>query len=246
MNAISSLMDRNHHIEDLRIENSPWTPDITSDRANELLSAALDEGMARPDYAWVSQFKYAQSMLHRNVLLLMRYLAAATTQGAVVEFGAYVGGSTVMLAKGLRPGRKFIVLEPGGAAPNHPHVPTTDIYGDLVKNLDARGVSDRVALVNMASWREEAIPEVERQLNGEKIGLFSIDSDGHVAEDFERYSRFCAPGCVLIIDDFLDCEEDKGNKARLIKPYISNLVEKGELIQFGIFGWSTWIGRLPA
>ena len=235
---------KDYGIADLRVASSPWTVDIRPEIAQMLLAHEKTAATQRPDFAGFRSFKLERSMLHIDVLILMRYLAAVT-EGPIVEFGPYIGGSTVSFAKGITLPRKFMVLEPGGSS-THPHIPSKDIYGDLEHNLESQGVRDRVTLFQTSSWKEEALPLLTDALKGEKISLLCIDSDGYVGRDLGLYEHLCTPGCVLIIDDFIDTGTDNCQKSNDTQPYILDRVANGSLVQFGIYGWSTWIGRFPA
>lgn len=237
--------ERGFLIDELRVLPACWRPDITPDEARAFFEGALRGASESPDFEEISRFKGCVSMLHRDVLVLMRALASVVP-GAVLEIGAYIGGSTVMLAKGVTPGRPLIVIEPGGAAPNHPHIPSADILADLEATLTSCGVRERLDLLKTASWSKDAMVAVTTRLSGMPVGLISIDADGHVGRDVERYRPFCAPGCVLVIDDYVGDENDAGRKALTVGPWVDEQVARGALIPFGVYGWGTWIGRLPA
>jgi cephalosporin hydroxylase len=236
---------REYAIGDLQLGANPWSPNIAPQHARAILEAVLAEARTLSDFGEITAFKHAISMLHRDVLIIMRWLAAATP-GAVLEIGPYIGGSTTMFGKGVTLPRPLVVVEPGGAAPTHPHIPSDDILGDLEATLALCDVRDRVTLVKRASWDPQSVEDVRAALGGVPVTVFSIDADGHVDRDMELYRSLCAPGCVVVIDDYLDDENDKGRKALSIKPWVMDQVERGALIPFGVFGWSTWIGRLPA
>jgi predicted O-methyltransferase YrrM len=229
-------------IEDLRVSSAPWTPDIAAETAAALLEEERVAARERPDFDAVFAFKCKKSMLHTDTLTLMRYVAAAT-HGPIVELGAYIGGATTMFAKGVSTSRKLITLEPGGSFPDHPDLPSNDFIADLEQTLSQQQIRDRVTLLKMASWEAHAKPALMDALQGEQISVLCIDSDGYVGRDIDLYKPLCAPGCILIVDDFLDTGDDLCHKSDRVKPYITQCVDEGKLLQFGVYQWSTWFGR---
>jgi predicted O-methyltransferase YrrM len=243
--GIAERRRRPFAIADLRLAANPWAMDIDPTVARDVLRQVVDEARSYPDFAEVTAFKACVSMLHRDVLVMMRWLAAATS-GAVLEIGPYIGGSTVMLAHGVAPSRPLVVVEAGGASPAHPHIPSDDILADLEITLSLCGVRDRVQLVKSWSFEAGARDAIQAHLGGRGVSLLSIDADGRVAQDFEMCRPFCAPGCIVIIDDYVESDSDRYRKADSIKPWVQDQVARGALIEFGVYGWGTWIGRLPA
>ncbi|MDP9128570.1 MAG: class I SAM-dependent methyltransferase [Pseudomonadota bacterium] len=229
-------------ISDLEIARSPWSADIAPEAAAQLLSDAYRSAAAQPDFKTILQFK-KKSMLHAEVLIFLRYLAAITI-GPILELGAYFGGSTTMLAKGVREPGKLIALEPGGSFLTHPDIPSENIYADLEQTLQDHKVRDRVTLLKMASWEEGSKREITEQLQGQEIALLCIDSDGHVGRDIELYRPLCAPGCILVVDDFVTSGVDVCHKSDHVKPYIIDALANRSLVEFGVYGWGTWFGRL--
>jgi predicted O-methyltransferase YrrM len=246
MSAVDVLeRHRTFAIDDLPPLASRWSADIGPGEARALFDVLLRDATDAPDAAEIDVFKNTVSMLHRDVLVLMRAIAAMTSQ-AILEVGPYIGGSTVMLAKGVTSARPLVVVEPGGAAPNHPHIPSHDILGDLKHTLQQNGVRDRVTLLESSSWRPGVRESVATALGGVPVQVLSIDADGQVGRDMDLYRPLCAPGCVLFIDDYLESDPDYCQKALTIKPWVMQEVAAGRLIEFGVYGWATWIGRLPA
>jgi hypothetical protein len=89
---------------------------------------------AHADIARIDGF----SMLHPDTLALLRACALEARHG-VLEIRAYIGGSTAAIALGLK-GRgrvPFLTIEPGGAYPDQPWLPTHDILADWHKILAA-------------------------------------------------------------------------------------------------------------
>ena len=86
-----------------------------------------------------------------------------------------------------------------------------------------------------------------------QIGLFAIDTDGFIGRDFELYSSLLAPGCVLVLDDYVssDAATDLATvypgyvntKNNIVKPAVDRMIADGKLIPFGVYGWGTWVGR---
>jgi predicted O-methyltransferase YrrM len=185
-----------------------------------------------------------QSMLHEKVLAMLEH-AAATTTGAIVEIGAYVGGGTIAMTRGVRDsGRDTLMftIEPGGAYPTHPHLPSTDIFRDLQENLRARNLAPYVNLLHGKSSDAAILDVVRRRLaeRGVGIGLLSIDADGDVQRDFDLYLPMCASGCRIVVDDYSGPPEN--TKTDPTKTAVDALVASGRARELGVFGWGTWFG----
>jgi predicted O-methyltransferase YrrM len=185
-----------------------------------------------------------QSMLHEKVLVMLEHTAASVS-GAIVEIGAHVGGGTIAMTRGIRDAGRdtlMMTIEPGGAYPTHPHLPSNDIFGDLQENLRKRGLQPYVALLHGKSDDPDVLESVrtrlaERQLT---IGLLCIDADGEVERDLNLYLPLCAPGCRLVIDDYSGPPENW--KVGSTKRDVDALVASGNASELGVFGWGTWFG----
>ena len=192
-----------------------------------------------PEFERTSRVKEI-SMLHTEVLLLLRYLARRSS-GVIVEFGPYVGGSTVMLGGALVDSvdRPIVVVEPGGAH-GHPTIPSEDIFGDLEKNLEKYGCRDRISLIRGFSYQEETRAEIEKIVGDGRIGMLVIDSDGQVENDINRYHDLLSDDCILILDDY--SSKRAPEKQTLIKKWVEDAEAVGRAETFGIYGWGTWFG----
>ena len=182
-------------------------------------------------------------MLHPDVLILLRGLASVI-KGPIVEFGTYIGGSTAMIAKGVGDNGKFLAVEPGGTYPTHPHLPSMDIFADLLETLREQDVLHRVNLLNDNSRSVPALDAIDTFLSGEKIRMLVMDSDGAITLDFNNLKDKMAPGCVLVIDDYIEANDKSDRKIALVTASVDALVEAGTLIPFCVTGWGTWFGRL--
>jgi hypothetical protein len=140
-----------------------------------------------------------------------------------------------------RPAPMF-TIEPGGAYPTHPDLPSDDIFGDLVTNLQTRGLDRYVTLIRGVSSDPAIVETVRSQLavHQTSIGLLCIDADGHVQRDFDLYLPMCANGCVIVVDDYSGPPENI--KAELTQPPVDALVSTGRARPIGVFGWGTWLG----
>ena len=84
-------------------------------------------------------------MLSADMLAILSG-AAAATRDAIIEFGPYIGGSTIAIGQGLQhEHRLFISIEKGGRH-EHPTLGTTDILAALSANI-SRYRLDRSVLV---------------------------------------------------------------------------------------------------
>lgn len=183
------------------------------------------------------------SMLSPQVLLLLRFLAIVA-KGRVLDIGPYIGGSTIAICSGLKAAGKspVISIESGGSYPNHPDIPSSDIFQDLLNNIDRFGYQEYVCLLR--GWSNDAHIEkaVHEELGEEKIGLFFIDADGNVERDFRLYGRYFMDGCLIVLDDYTS--DMAQEKEVLVKKWVDQMLDRGILEQLGVFPWGTWFGRL--
>lgn len=188
--------------------------------------------------------RVTQSMLHRKVLTMLEH-AAATTNGAVVEIGAYIGGSTIAMARGIRDSgrpRPMFAIELGGAHPTHPDLPSDDIFADLEANLRTRELNPYVTLLRGFSSDRAIVDVVKRSLAERRmpIGLLCVDADGDVQRDLDLYLPMCGHGSLLVVDDYSGPPDNI--KADLTQCAVDALVSSGRARPLGVFGWGTWMG----
>jgi predicted O-methyltransferase YrrM len=183
-----------------------------------------------------------QSMLHHDVLLLV-YHFASLCEGNILEIGAYLGGSTTAAAWGIRDGgraKKLVTVEPGGRVDKH-RLATKNILRDLKKHLAKNRISDAVTLIEGHSFNQPVIDRVNQSLAGEKIRLLILDADGAVKRDLGHYSHLLAHDAWLVIDDYSGPAENI--KVLPTRGEVDELVAAGKLLQLGLYGWGTWIGK---
>jgi predicted O-methyltransferase YrrM len=185
-----------------------------------------------------------QSMLHAKVLTVLEHYAATVT-GAIVEIGAYVGGATVAMTRGIRDSGRatpMITIEPGGSYPTHPHLPSDDIFGDLQGNLRRHGLEPYVNLLRGTS-SDPAIVDLVRGMLAERglaIGLLCIDADGVVQRDLDLFLPMCARGCIIAVDDYSGPPQN--TKTEPTRKAVDALVASGRARRLDVIGWGTWLG----
>jgi len=180
------------------------------------------------------------SMLSIDVLVLI-YHFAKIAPGNILEIGAFVGASTIAAALGARDSgqeKKIVSIEPGGALKDH-RLATRNIFKDLKKNLSRAGLLEAVTLINALSFTETTVASVRGMVGPGDIGLFIFDADANVRRDIEHYGDRLAPGCWVVIDDYISAT-DKGGPTR---QQVDELVAAGRLQPLGYYGWGTWVGR---
>lgn len=202
------------------------------------------------------------SMLHPEVLYIL-YRIMLYTDGPALEFGAYVGGSTVAMglaAKSCTAG--VVTVEPGGEYLSHPHIPSDDIFRDLLRNIERHGVKKEVHPVQGYSHERKVASLIASELcphespkgwtdrfrrffkgrtpDCNSYKLFSIDSDGKLQRDFGICHSLLADDAYLVIDDYISTAKDKN---AFIVDWVDAAVEFGLLSSLGVYGWGTWIGR---
>ncbi len=184
-----------------------------------------------------------QSMLHPDVLTSLEHFAA-TTSGAIVEIGTYIGGATIAMARGIRDSgrdRHIVAIEPGGANPGHTDLPSADVLSDLRRNLCARGLDQYVTIhAGRSSETARAVVEATLAARHTAIGMLCIDADGEVQRDFNLFLPLCVPGCLLSVDDYVSA--DRCSKGPATVQAVDALVASGRARPLGVFGYGTWMG----
>lgn len=184
-----------------------------------------------------------QSMLHPAVLTAIEHFAAGAT-GPIVEVGAYVGGATIAMARGVRDAGRttpIITIERGGAYLEHPQLPSSDICADLEHNLKVRGLDAFVHLHRGLSTDAAVLDRVRDSVAVHGgIGLLCLDADGLVQRDFDLYLPWCAEGCVLVVDDY--AATGLHEKALPTQQGMQRLLDAGKAFPLGVHGYGTWMG----
>jgi len=111
----------------------------------------------------------------------------------VVEFGTYVGYSTVRWAAQLQNGARLWSIDPD---------PDTHVYAN--KLLVKAGLKDRVTLIQATA--EDALPDLQKLLGGQPIDLLFIDHEKSMyLPDLERIEKagLLRKGSVVAADDVL-------------------------------------------
>jgi len=186
----------------------------------------------------------SQSMLHHAVLAMCEHFAAVTPAG-ILEIGAYVGGATIAMCRGIRAAGRdvpFWSIEMGGDYSTHPHLPSADIFGDLQRNLSARGLDRFVSLIQSAANDPSMVARLQAEIGPVGLSLFTIDADGEVQRDFDNFLHLCRPGCVVIVDDY--SSKYAAEKVMPTRTAVDRMVSAGVLRPEGVHGWGTWIGRV--
>jgi predicted O-methyltransferase YrrM len=220
-------------------------PVVARERSGEVLKARLEFDRIRIGTPLDPSLPVnSQSMLHYTVLTLYEHLAA-TASGGILEIGAYVGGGTMAICRGIRQaGREvpFWSVESGGEHPTHPDLPSADIFGDLQRNLRARGLDRFVSLIQSRSYDSAVVTQLQREIGPVGLSLFSIDADGAVQRDFDNFLHLCRPGCVVVVDDYSSPQAME--KVAPTREAVDRMVAAGILRSDGVHGWGTWIGRV--
>ncbi len=186
----------------------------------------------------------SQSMLHYAVLAMYEHCAATATAG-ILEIGAYVGGGTMAICRGIRQSGRpvpFWSIERGGSYPTHPHLPSVDISGDLEHNLRSAHLDRFVRLIQAESDAPAAVARLNAEIAASGLSMLSIDADGQVQRDFDLYLHRCRPGCVVFVDDY--SSPYAAEKVAPTREAVDRMVAAGILRSDGVRGWGTWIGRV--
>jgi len=182
-------------------------------------------------------------MLHPDVLALL-YHYGARAGGPILEFGPYIGGSTIALARGGvdagKPNR--ITSVELGQDYRHPTHVTTNIVESLAANLKSYGVDDQVSLIVGHSRDQSVLDGVKIMFESQgPFSCFVIDADGYIEEDIALYRRFLAARCHLVVDDYFS--PGAPDKEATTRSQLVALEQRGFVEPFGVYGWGTWFGR---
>jgi SAM-dependent methyltransferase/predicted O-methyltransferase YrrM len=179
------------------------------------------------------------SMCRRDTLVALTSLASLCND-AIVEFGPYIGGTTVALSRGATiSDARVITLEKGGSH-QHSRIPSTDILRDLKTNLETYAVDGKCQIIEGQYGRLGA--ELRVALAGSPISICMIDADGHFDDSFELVKAFLRPDAVIVVDDYLSSFAPE--KETLTRHSVDVLVERGALSEWGLLSGVTWIGQL--
>ncbi|MCA3391906.1 MAG: methyltransferase domain-containing protein [Cutibacterium sp.] len=187
--------------------------------------------------AWYDE-NHSISMCPRDTLVALTVLASLAT-GPIVEFGPYVGGTTVALSRGAKVVcGQVITIEKGGAH-DHPNLPSNDILADLHRNLERFGVAE---VCNVLEGHYKLIVEaLAEKLGGRKVALVFCDADGEFDQAFAVVRPFLAEDAIIVVDDYVALFAPE--KQALTRPAIDRAVEARELTEWGLLSGVTWIGQ---
>ncbi len=180
------------------------------------------------------------SMIDETTLATLRALAGLT-QGAALEIGPYMGGSTIAIAGGLPAASRLATIEVGGSHVSQPYLPTDDILGSLARNLAEHGLGERVIIAVGKSYDPAVRGTIEAWRRGERIGFFFMDADQHPARNLLHFARDFTPHCIVAIDDYYT--DDESDKGRAVHAFVDELVRDGALREAGVLH-CTWFGRV--
>lgn len=205
--------------------------------------AALQQGIEGMSRDALMHDIRRKAMLGVPQLSALRVLARVA-DGPVLEIGPYLGGSTMALGYGVRdnPARPPLhTVEPGGAYPSHPQLPTDDILDDLRRHLTERQLWDVVTLHAGFSWDVPVRRAIIDALAGRPIALLFVDADGGLARDLAFWAPYLRDDCVVVFDDY---DRDTDNpKTSLVSDCVDTQVARGTLRPFTVLE-ATWFGQI--
>lgn len=139
-----------------------------------------------------------------TLALLQRYAchAAKTGSGAIVEIGAYRGGSTIALAKGIKEAQ----ADRAKVTSIDPHLPATGIYGGKFSQEDHRIYLSNLERFGVSRWVDHLCKDSRSAAKdwASPIDLLWVDGDhsyGGVASDIALWTPFVTDQGLVIFDD---------------------------------------------
>lgn len=194
-------------------------------------------------YQFFNELNAGVSMLHPDVLAFLYHLGSVL-DGPALEFGPYIGGSSVAFARGAkdssRGGVVLTSVEVGGRS-DHPTLPVSDIVQKLKENLSRYKVAPMIRVIVGNSRSDEVRKEI-KALGSRSFDAFVDDSDGHLLSDLELYRDILSPRAFLVVDDYFS--PGAPEKELTTKAELDALESKGIVRSLGVYGWGTWFGRL--
>ena len=193
-------------------------------------------------YQSLVQLNQEVSLLHPDVLALL-YHFGAHALSPVLEFGPFMGGSTIAIARGLADsgrGQKVVTVECGGAF-DHPTHATSDIVGSLRSNLEKHALTSQAEIIVGHNRDAAIVNQVSLLAQASPFGCLVIDTDGEVQSDIDLYRRLLSPKAYLIVDDYY--APGNPEKEATTRREIDELARRGVIEAFGVHGWGTWFGR---
>lgn len=157
-----------------------------------MISHWADDAALRRDFERIDSTAQAvEGWLEREEGKLLFFLASAIApSGNIVEIGSWLGRLTIYLAGGAR-------LSPGARVTSVDSHQYRDNRQALRENLERAGLSH---IVELRSVRSDTASERWQ----EPVDLLFVDGDhsyNGVRSDFLAWSRFMAPGSIVIFHD---------------------------------------------
>lgn len=146
------------------------------------------------------------SDLTLNLLHSYAYNAALFGDGIVVEIGAYRGGSTVALAKGVQKAGRGLITS------IDPHIPATGIYGGIFSSEDHERYLENLERFGVIPWVRHICTDAKTAACewSSSIDLLWIDGDHRyegVSSDISLWVPFVKDQGIVIFDDVVPGSE---------------------------------------
>jgi len=187
-------------------------------------------------------FDLVPSLMSKREKQLL-YETARATDGDAVEVGSWMGGSTIIIATGLKNGKVY-AIDPHKDTTSHRAGKVEDTFRIFKKNIKNFGVDNKIIPVHKTS--KEAFDSWE----GKKVGMLFIDGDhsySGVRYDIESWMRFLKSNGFLVFHDLFGGGNDGVRKAVLDTKIVDKmryLKRKGRLAVFVNDGKTKLKGRL--
>jgi predicted O-methyltransferase YrrM len=203
--------------------------------------------LSHPEAGAMAETK-ALSMLGTETLLMLRAFAMEA-QGAIMEVGPYVGGSTIAILKGVAASspKPIASIDPGGKYLEHPSMPSEDIHADWLQNITNAGFAGKAYLAKGFGNVDTVCADAIQSLGGQMIGMLFIDANGDIWKNMEFLLPYLTDDCLIILDDYTNLtapdDIDQNVKFGPTQRSVDAGVDAGALIHYGTFMWGTWFGR---
>jgi predicted O-methyltransferase YrrM len=192
-------------LRDLRQVGLAPLPTLALRGAKSAIKAAVEERLEDDDFrhSWQEAANTAGWLGRDAARVLFGLARDGPGEGRVVEVGAYLGRSTIVLADGLKArdqDERVVSIDPHDAVLYRDGVGTSsaDTMPLYLHNLEAAGVRDRVLAIRATS--ADAAKGWD-----EPVRLLYVDAlhdTASVLQDIELWTPHIAPCGVIVFDDF--------------------------------------------
>ncbi len=247
LNISDRLIEIEGFKEGLFVAGYPWhhigkclKPRLENLEVNlDTITQLLAEYRVLPVYRALNLIKDKLSMLHVDVLQLLWHLVRYNN-GAVLEIGPYLGGSTVAMGLAMKQRsqlERIVTIEAGGTNPGLHFIASENIITELKYNLLSFSVDDVIDVIEGDSRSSSVVNQICNKIKKKSVQIVFHDADGRVDLDIIAHQSIIADQFYLIIDDYISPNDPE--KEKRTRDALEKLKETLEMESCGVYGWGT-------